>query len=166
MTPQNIMMMANDNTIFERAEKEELDNPSVPLIDHTHPHPHPIYPSRGQPISILEASGASTLSDFGSARVLEAAAVTRGWCMPDAHRAPEILMGLPWGHQVAIWSIGVMVSACRSEDQNSNSSHHHRCLNFSRASNFSTPSTESIANTSCPWHWPSISATWALLHYR
>lgn len=109
--PQNILLAADNDEIFQRAEKEELDNPSVPFIDHTHPYPHPIYPSRGQPTSLLEASGHSILTDFGSAKLLKASAATRGWWMPDTYRAPEILMGLSWGHSVEIWSIGVMVSA-------------------------------------------------------
>ena len=111
ITPQNILMTADDDEIFQRAEEEESVNPSVPFIDSMHPHPHPIYPSRGQPTSLSEASGHSILTDFGSARLLKPSATTEGWWMPDTYRAPEVLMGLPWDHGVDIWSIGVMVSA-------------------------------------------------------
>ena len=31
------------------------------------------------------------------------------WWMPDLYRAPEVLLVLPWGYPVDMWSIGVMV---------------------------------------------------------
>ena len=102
-------MQSDDDTIFQRAEEEELSNPSVPFMIDTQFHTHPIYPSRGRPLNLAEASGGSVLADFGSARLLKAADTTEGWWMPDTYRAPEILMGLPWGHPVDIWSIGIMV---------------------------------------------------------
>lgn len=114
ITPQNILLSADDDEIFRRAEKEEIEHPSVPVFDHTHPYPHPIYQSRGQPTSLSEALGHSILTDFGSAKLLKASTSTRGWWMPDTYRAPEILMGLPWDHSVDIWSIGVMVSTIAS----------------------------------------------------
>ncbi|SMR63713.1 unnamed protein product [Zymoseptoria tritici ST99CH_1A5] len=109
ITPQNILLAASDDDIFSRAERMELESPSVPVIDHSKPCPYPIYISRGLTMNLSEASGYSVLTDFGSARFLDAAATTRGWCMPDTYRAPEVLMSLPWGHGVDIWSIGVMV---------------------------------------------------------
>ena len=103
-------MTAKDDEIFENAEREENENPSIPTIDHAHPYPHPIYESRGQPTSLLQLEGNSILTDFGSAKLVEAAGTTRGWWMPDTYRAPEVLMSLPWGHGVETWSIGVMES--------------------------------------------------------
>lgn len=102
-------MKSDDDTMFRRAEEEELSNPSVPFTVHTHFHAHPIYPSRGRPMNLLEASGHSILADFGSARLLKPSAATDGWWMPDTYRAPEILMGVPWDHGVDVWSIGIMV---------------------------------------------------------
>ncbi|KJX97122.1 protein kinase [Zymoseptoria brevis] len=109
ITPQNILLAASDDDIFSRAERMELESPSVPVIDHSQPCPYPIYTSRGLTMNLSEASGYSVLTDFGSARFFDAAATTRGWWMPDTYRAPEVLMSLPWGHGVDIWSIGVMV---------------------------------------------------------
>ncbi|KAF2765901.1 kinase-like protein [Teratosphaeria nubilosa] len=109
ITPQNILLYGFDDSFFQKIEQEEIDNPSIPIIDHTHPYPHPIYPSRGQLSSLQEAIGHVMLADFGSARLLEASASTRGWWMPDTYRAPEILMTGPWGHSIDIWCIGVMV---------------------------------------------------------
>nr|POE56215.1 putative serine/threonine-protein kinase dyrk2 [Quercus suber] len=107
--PQNILMTTDDDSMFQRAEKEELANPSVPVVVQTHSHPHPIYRSRGLPRNLHEASGHSLLADFGSARLLNPSTTTEGWWMPDTYRAPEVLMGVPWDHGVDVWSIGVMV---------------------------------------------------------
>lgn len=103
-------MSVTDHTVFQRAEEEELADPSIPLEVSINSHTHPVYASRGQPLNFFETSGASMLSDFGSARFLDAEAVTEGWWMPDTYRAPEVLMSVPWGHGVDIWCIGMLVS--------------------------------------------------------
>jgi hypothetical protein len=59
------MLAAVDDAILERAEREEVSNPSVPVFDSTHQHPHLIYLSRGCPLNIMEAIGSTILTDFG-----------------------------------------------------------------------------------------------------
>ena len=108
ITPYNVLLGATGEEIYEEIEREESETPSVPMYDETHPHLHPIYPSRGQAVNMLHVNGASVLSDFGSAR-LRPAGDNRGWALPDTYGAPEVLMGLPWGYQVDVWSIGVLV---------------------------------------------------------
>ena len=45
------------------------------------------------------------LSDLGEARI---GLQQKGLAQPDLYRAPEILLGMPWGPQVDTWSIAVM----------------------------------------------------------
>lgn len=84
-------------------EHEETLDPSAPVMDNG----HPVYRSRGKPQNIHDLTGLAYLTDFGSARV--ASEPQTDWWMPDTYRAPEVLMGVPWGCQVDIWSIGIMV---------------------------------------------------------
>ncbi|OJJ87940.1 uncharacterized protein ASPGLDRAFT_55214 [Aspergillus glaucus CBS 516.65] len=55
---------------------------------------------------MLELSGIPILTDFGQMRPLEPG--NRDWWMPGLYRASEVLLNLPWGFPVDIWSIGVM----------------------------------------------------------
>lgn len=58
---------------------------------------------------MLELSGHPWLTNFGQMRVVEGR-INQDWWMSDLYRAPEVLLQLPWGYPVDIWSIGVMVS--------------------------------------------------------
>ncbi|KAB8214507.1 hypothetical protein BDV33DRAFT_209205 [Aspergillus novoparasiticus] len=57
--------------------------------------------------TMLELSGYPWLTDFGQMRVVEGR-INQDWWMSDLYRAPEVLLQLPWGYPVDIWSIGVM----------------------------------------------------------
>lgn len=96
-------MGLNDGLSLQRIEEAEEENPSESVFDGD----YPVYPSRGQPTSMLELSCDPVLTDFGSAR--SATVVNDDWWMPDTHRAPEVLMSVPWDAQVDVWSIGIMV---------------------------------------------------------
>jgi serine/threonine protein kinase len=63
---------------------------------------------------MLDLTTGACLTDFGSAR--SANVDQHGWWMPDTYRAPEILMGVEWGCQVDVWSIGIMVSLVGSAE--------------------------------------------------
>lgn len=93
---------ANDDQ-FVAIEEEEALHPSEPIFDNG----YPLYRSYVGPRSFADLTGVAYLTDFGSAR--KASAVNKEWWMPDTYRAPEILMGVPWGCQVDVWSIGIMV---------------------------------------------------------
>ena len=93
-----------DTDDFRAIEEEEAAEPSEPVNDGS----YPIYPSRGNPVSMLQLTFDPILTDFGSAR--SALQDNTDWWMPDAHRAPEILLGVPWDAQVDVWSIGIMAS--------------------------------------------------------
>lgn len=54
----------------------------------------------------LESFGPLYLCDFGEARV---GSRHEGIAMPLQYRAPEIILGMPWGHSVDMWSVGLLV---------------------------------------------------------
>lgn len=56
---------------------------------------------------MLGGAGALVISDFGQARMgLE----HDGNAMPLAYRAPEVILGMPWGPPVDAWSAGLLVT--------------------------------------------------------
>ncbi|KXS94721.1 hypothetical protein AC579_9204 [Pseudocercospora musae] len=92
----------SDTEHFRAIEEEEAACPGLPVEDGS----YPIYPSRGNPVSMLQLTLDPVLTDFGSSR--SALEVNKDWWMPDTHRAPEVLLGVPWDAQVDVWSIGIM----------------------------------------------------------
>ncbi|KAL9099100.1 MAG: hypothetical protein Q9163_005354 [Psora crenata] len=99
ISPQNVLMEVEGDTIFEEIEKQESHDPSVPIMSAG----APIYRSR---TPMLELSGIPILSDFGQMRLREP--VNKDLWMSDLYRAPEVLLGLPWDFPVDIWCLGVM----------------------------------------------------------
>ncbi|QMW30207.1 hypothetical protein G4B84_005542 [Aspergillus flavus NRRL3357] len=83
----NIVMDIEDDTILKDVEQQETEYPSTPIT--------------------TELSGHPWLTDFGQMRVVEGR-INQDWWMSDLYRAPEVLLQLPWGYPVDIWSIGVM----------------------------------------------------------
>ena len=55
---------------------------------------------------LLESFGPLYLCDFGEARVGNQ---HEGIAMPIQYRAPEIILGMSWGHSVDMWSVGLLV---------------------------------------------------------
>ncbi|KAK4989742.1 hypothetical protein LTR66_006998 [Elasticomyces elasticus] len=97
----NIMLTINDDTILQDFEKAEMEKPSDRKVypDRT------IYTSRQ--FRRPTVYGLPTLCDFGEARfgpVQEPAVV-----QPEAYRAPEVVLEMPWSYSVDIWNIGVMI---------------------------------------------------------
>lgn len=93
----------NNECAFRSIEEDEARDPSAPIYDGN----YPVYRSLGHPTSMASLSLEPVLTDFGSSR--SALQVNRDWWMPDTHRAPEVLLGVPWDAQVDVWSIGIMV---------------------------------------------------------
>ncbi|KAF2212267.1 hypothetical protein CERZMDRAFT_112004 [Cercospora zeae-maydis SCOH1-5] len=102
ITTQNVLTQAPNDDQFTAMEHEETLNPSVPVMDNN----YPVYQSRAGPRSIRDITGVAYLTDFGSARAANEPHMD--WWMPDTYRAPEVLMSVPWGCQVDVWSIGIM----------------------------------------------------------
>ncbi|TEA19602.1 Serine/threonine-protein kinase SRPK [Colletotrichum sidae] len=101
VSPNNILLGAEDSTMFSQIQKAELRSPSPRkvLVDRT------IYLSYSMPIT----SGAPFLSDFGAARLGKPGQKYSGDVMPGVYRAPEIIIGSKWDSKIDIWSVGVMV---------------------------------------------------------
>ncbi|EGC49442.1 protein kinase [Histoplasma capsulatum var. duboisii H88] len=102
--PQNVLMQIEDDTSLKDVEDQESQDPSVPITRNNGDVTTIVYRSRP---TMLELSGHPILTDFGQMRLVEGC-VNQDWWMPDLYRAPEVLLQLPWGFPVDIWSIGVM----------------------------------------------------------
>lgn len=97
--PSNLMWSLFDKSIFKMLEESELERPS----------PRKILKDRSIYLStdLMPADGELRLSDFGEARV---EGDREGLIMPDAFRAPEVIMNLAWGYPVDIWALVQTVS--------------------------------------------------------
>lgn len=107
--PQNILIsIDNDSIGLKEVEEQETKDPSVPVItrDGNGTECGIVYKSRS---TRLELAGHPVLTDFGQMRLLDDGEFS-DWWMPDLYRAPEILLQLPWGCPVDMWSVGIMVS--------------------------------------------------------
>lgn len=102
----NIMFGLQDDSVFERFEKEELKDPSPRKVldDRT------IYISRD--LQPPKEWGAPVLCDLGSA-VCGSAEHTED-IQPEIYRAPEVILEIPWSYEVDIWNAGCMVCVCNS----------------------------------------------------
>lgn len=149
ITTQNVLAQAAANDTFETLARNERDNPCLPVLD----DPYPVYTSRGNVHNLLELTGQPILTDFGSSRMGNTAVPNRGWWMPDTYRAPEISMGLPWGYEIDVWSVGIMVSSAHLLLPPERSPLTcYRPLNFLKAEICSIPSIASTSSTCYLWH--------------
>ncbi|KAI9662922.1 MAG: hypothetical protein M1821_007969 [Bathelium mastoideum] len=99
LSPANVLMETEDETIFKDIEDQESRDPSVPILSDR----APVYQSRS---TMLELSGVPVLTDFGKMKVGEQ--TDASWWMSDLYRAPEVLLKLPWSAHVDLWSVGIM----------------------------------------------------------
>jgi len=90
-----------DKSVLADFEKAELEHPSPRKIlkDRV------ICRSRALPLT----TGMPVLCDFGEAVLGDAE--HEHDIMPDAYRAPEVILGMKWSYEIDIWNVGVMVSA-------------------------------------------------------
>ena len=93
-------MGINDETIFSKYEKDEIDNP----IPRKSLDCRTIYLSRRLPLSF----GPPVLCDFGEARFR--GEDHRDDIMPDVYRAPEVILGMKWSYPIDIWNVAMVVS--------------------------------------------------------
>ncbi|KAJ5796120.1 protein kinase [Penicillium psychrosexuale] len=105
ISPQNVLMEIDDDTILQDIEDQESQDPSLPITS-TINGAMPIVVYKSRP-TMLAVSGHPILTDYGQMRLVEGC-VNQDWWMSDLYRAPEVLLHLPWGYAVDIWSIGVM----------------------------------------------------------
>ncbi|PGH13045.1 hypothetical protein AJ79_03882 [Helicocarpus griseus UAMH5409] len=91
-----------DDSSLKSIEHQESRDPNVTVI--TTEGAAPVYRSRKPQV---ELSGLPVLADFGQMRLAEGTINQDRW-MSDLYRTPEVLLGLPGGYPVDVWSIGVM----------------------------------------------------------
>lgn len=104
-------MEIDDDTSLKDVEDQESRDPSVPINADNGVEYTPVYKSRP---TMVELSGVPILTDFGQMRLIEGC-VNQDWWMSDLYRAPEVLLQLPWGFPIDVWSIGVMVSQAKDK---------------------------------------------------
>lgn len=96
----NLLIELTDDSILSTIEESEISKPSPrkQIGDTT------IHVSQ----YVLGGAGALTMSDMGQARV---GPVHTGNAMPVPYRAPEVILNMPWGTPVDIWSTGLLVGS-------------------------------------------------------
>ncbi|EFY93180.1 protein kinase-like protein [Metarhizium acridum CQMa 102] len=93
----NLLIALTSDTILSKVEENEIYKPSArKRIGDTI-----IYVSQ----YVLGGAGALTISDFGQARI---GIEHIGKAMPMPYRAPEVILGMPWGPSVDTWSVGLL----------------------------------------------------------
>ncbi|MCJ1255267.1 hypothetical protein MMC24_003083 [Lignoscripta atroalba] len=101
ISPNNILLGAEDAAVFSKVELAELENPSPRKVRAD----RVIHLSYTMPIT----HGAPVISDFGAACLGEPGQKQSGDVMPGVYRAPEIVVGIAWNSKIDIWSVGVMI---------------------------------------------------------
>lgn len=98
------MFEIEDEAVLQHFEDREVQDPSPRKeVDG-----RIIYQSR--PI-MRSGAGAPILCDFGSAVVDEGEHTED--IQPNAFRAPEVILGVPWTSAVDIWNVACMVRHCK-----------------------------------------------------
>lgn len=103
LKPDNIMVRLENESILDRAARDELENPLPQKIydDRT------IYLSRnnyGQPASV---TGIVSITDFDHS--VQGDVFNYGCIQAEVYRAPEVILDAGWTYSADIWSLGVMV---------------------------------------------------------
>ncbi|EPE04736.1 protein kinase [Ophiostoma piceae UAMH 11346] len=93
----NLLIALTDESILSILEESETTKPSPrkQVGDTT------IHVSQ----YILGGAGALTICDLGQARI---GRVCTGEAMPTPYRAPEVILNMPWGTSVDMWSVGML----------------------------------------------------------
>ncbi|KAK5696512.1 hypothetical protein LTR97_007815 [Elasticomyces elasticus] len=100
LSPTNVLMGINDPSVFATFEEHEAQAP----VPRKAVQNRTIYMSRPMPLT----SAFPKISDFSEARFADDTA-QNDLIMPEAYRAPENILGMPWGHEVDIWGFGMML---------------------------------------------------------
>ena len=96
-----LQLRVNDDSVFENYESDELHDPRPRKVDGK----RTIYQSRR--LSLPTAAGHIILCDLGEARFGKATYTDD--IQPYVHRAPEVILEMPWSYEVDIWNVGVLV---------------------------------------------------------
>ncbi|OAA68212.1 protein kinase-like protein [Niveomyces insectorum RCEF 264] len=95
----NLLIAMTSDSILSTVEDNEINKPSarkaIPNTTST------IYVSQ----YVLGGAGPLTICDLGQARI---GSEQTGNAMPVPYRAPEVILGMPWGTPVDLWSTGLL----------------------------------------------------------
>lgn len=104
------MTTIENDAVFIHIEKLEAHSPSVPIKT---PHADdPVYISR---IDDMEGRTDLPILTCSSQMRVGGDRQNMHWNMPRVQRAPEVILGLPWGYAVDIWALGLTVSRTGTE---------------------------------------------------
>lgn len=95
----NLLEGIQDERLLAKMEQDELSGNLCPRKD---AGDRTIYTTR----YFRESIGNLYLCDLGEAVVGEE---NEGPAMPTQYRAPEVILGMKWGHAIDMWSVGMMV---------------------------------------------------------
>lgn len=95
----NLLKGVKSEQLFAEIEEDEISGNLAPRKD---VEDRTIYTSR----FIYETVGRLYLCDLGEALVGNE---NTGPAMPTQYRAPEVILGMKWGHAIDQWSVGMMV---------------------------------------------------------
>lgn len=98
-----MLLGIHDDSVLTKFERNEIENPCPrkELDDRT------IYLSRPMPLS----KGEPCITDLSEGRF--GGQVHTDRIMPNVYRAPEVILGLPWGYEVDVWGFAMVVSFAR-----------------------------------------------------
>lgn len=92
------MIAMADQSVLAEVEELEVKEPSP----RKYTGGRTIHLSR----NFLGGPGPVTMSDLGQARIGNS---HLGNAMPVQYRAPEVILNMPWGKPIDVWSVGLMV---------------------------------------------------------
>jgi serine/threonine protein kinase len=58
---------------------------------------------------LFDRLGHIKLTDFGLSKVLDRTGKTQTFCGTSEYLAPEVVMGLPYGYEIDLWSLGILI---------------------------------------------------------
>ncbi|SMR48047.1 unnamed protein product [Zymoseptoria tritici ST99CH_3D1] len=102
ISPNNILLGVDDPAIFQAMERSAQEDHDTEIH-----RPGDRFEHQSQELPVT--GGAPVIADFGAAHVGEPGQQFTGDIMPNFHRAPEVILNMPWDCKVDIWSIGVMI---------------------------------------------------------
>ncbi|RMY15626.1 hypothetical protein D0868_00782 [Hortaea werneckii] len=99
LQPSNMLLGIHDDSVLAKFERYEIENPCPrkELDDRT------IYLSRPMPLS----KGEPCITDLSEGRF--GGQVHTDRIMPNVYRAPEVILGLPWGYEVDVWGFDMVL---------------------------------------------------------
>lgn len=94
----NLLIGIDDESQLRDFEETELTRPSSrKVVDDSTIHVSQV---------LLGNFGPLYLCDLGEAQF---GSLHEGTAMPIQYRTPEVILGIPWGHSVDMWSVGLLV---------------------------------------------------------